>query len=105
MYRLVNFKENNKLLGAILYNTTSSILLSYESCRVIYPKAAKHVKQILKKNYGLSDRSYNFFDFVVHIFPFIYLLKTFSTEFDSLYIHSKFSFIYYNLSISNERFR
>lgn len=95
---IFDFKENNKILGAVLFNTTSSIIFSYETCRFLYPKAYYHVKNLFRKNYGLSDRSFEFFDFIFHVFPFLYLIKTYnhwksysgklSTVIISLFIHS-----------------
>ena len=95
---LADFKENNKILGAVLFNTTSSIIFSYETCRFLYPRAYVHVKYLFNKNYGLSSKAFEFFDFIVHVFPFLYLIKTYKhwikysdksyVVFISLFIHS-----------------
>ena len=71
------FREHAKTyyLGAVLFNTTSSIIFSYETCRFLYPKAYVHVKYLFNKNYGLSSKAFEFFDFIVHVFPFLYLIK------------------------------
>lgn len=87
----------NKLLGAVTFNTSMGILVSWESVRVLYPTAANHFIQKTLKLHNISRSVFEFINFTIHMFPILYLLKVrkdwirysknFRTIFLSLLIH------------------
>jgi len=73
---MINFiNELNKLLGAITFNTSASIVLSYESVRLLYPRAYVHLKRKTMERHNISGPMFEFSDFVIHVFPLLYLIN------------------------------
>jgi len=68
-------EETNRVLGAITFNTTMSIVSSYESVRLLHPEVAAYVKKGVIQRHNISGPVYEFIDFIAHIFPLLYLIK------------------------------
>ena len=64
----------HKILGAILYNTSSSIIFSYQSMRFLYPKQANYFIEEIKKRYNISRFLFETIDFSIHTFPWLFLI-------------------------------
>ena len=65
----------NRILGAITFNTSAAIMLPWESVRVLYPHASKHLINTTTKKYNISRKVFEFINFAIHIFPVMYLVS------------------------------
>ena len=65
----------NRVLGAVTFNTSMSIMLPWESTRLLYPVALNHYVTKVKERYNISRPVFEFLNFGAHIFPVIYLIS------------------------------
>ena len=63
----------NRFLGAVTFNTSLAVALPWEATRIIYPHASNHLIEKTKKKRNISRQLFEFINFVIHIFPVLYM--------------------------------